>query len=185
MGVVDAGRLERGPERRIRHRIAPGLGARRRCVRRAARRRVGVRRGRSRPRAAVSSPVIPVAVVAFSDEEGARFGVACVGSQLSTGALTRRTRAGSARQRRHHAGRCADATRVAIPSTSAPTRHAGRPRRRLRRTARRAGPRAGPGRQAGRGRVGDLAARSMAVHASAARPTTPAPPGWSTGATRC
>ena len=34
------------------------------------------------------APVIPVAVVAFADEEGARFGVACVGSQLSTGALT-------------------------------------------------------------------------------------------------
>lgn len=34
------------------------------------------------------NPVIPVAVVAFADEEGARFGVACVGSQLSTGALT-------------------------------------------------------------------------------------------------
>lgn len=33
-------------------------------------------------------PRVPVAVVAFSDEEGARFGVACVGSQLSTGALT-------------------------------------------------------------------------------------------------
>jgi len=33
-------------------------------------------------------PAIPVAVAAFSDEEGARFGVACVGSQLSTGALT-------------------------------------------------------------------------------------------------
>ena len=33
-------------------------------------------------------PTIPVAVAAFSDEEGARFGVACVGSQLTTGALT-------------------------------------------------------------------------------------------------
>jgi N-carbamoyl-L-amino-acid hydrolase len=33
-------------------------------------------------------PTIPVAVVAFSDEEGARFGVACVGSQLLTGALS-------------------------------------------------------------------------------------------------
>lgn len=33
------------------------------------------------------APKIPVAVVAFADEEGARFGVACVGSQLSTGAL--------------------------------------------------------------------------------------------------
>lgn len=33
-------------------------------------------------------PTIPVAVAAFSDEEGARFGVACVGSQLVTGALS-------------------------------------------------------------------------------------------------
>ncbi|MGV9800847.1 allantoate amidohydrolase [Mycobacterium sp. NPDC003449] len=33
-------------------------------------------------------PTIPVGVVAFSDEEGARFGVACVGSQLTTGELT-------------------------------------------------------------------------------------------------
>lgn len=33
-------------------------------------------------------PRIPIGVVAFSDEEGARFGVACVGSQLSTGALS-------------------------------------------------------------------------------------------------
>lgn len=32
-------------------------------------------------------PTIPIAVTAFSDEEGARFGVACVGSQLTTGAL--------------------------------------------------------------------------------------------------
>jgi N-carbamoyl-L-amino-acid hydrolase len=34
------------------------------------------------------TPRVPVAVVAFSDEEGGRFGVACVGSQLSTGAVT-------------------------------------------------------------------------------------------------
>jgi N-carbamoyl-L-amino-acid hydrolase len=34
------------------------------------------------------APAVPIAVVAFADEEGARFGVACVGSQLSTGALT-------------------------------------------------------------------------------------------------
>ena len=33
------------------------------------------------------TPRVPVGIVAFSDEEGARFGVACVGSQLSTGAL--------------------------------------------------------------------------------------------------
>lgn len=34
------------------------------------------------------TPRRPVAVAAFSDEEGARFGVACVGSQLSAGAVT-------------------------------------------------------------------------------------------------
>ncbi len=39
-------------------------------------------------RAGGVQPRVPIAVVAFSDEEGARFGVACVGSQLSTGALT-------------------------------------------------------------------------------------------------
>ncbi len=33
------------------------------------------------------TPRVPVGVVAFSDEEGARFGVACIGSQLSTGAM--------------------------------------------------------------------------------------------------
>ncbi|MBK1785965.1 allantoate amidohydrolase [Prauserella cavernicola] len=32
-------------------------------------------------------PSVPVAVVAFSDEEGARFGVACAGSRLSAGTL--------------------------------------------------------------------------------------------------
>ena len=47
-------------------------------------------------------PTVPVAVVAFSDEEGARFGVACVGSQLSSGALERRPRPRAARHRRHH-----------------------------------------------------------------------------------
>ncbi|MGY4103479.1 allantoate amidohydrolase [Nocardia sp. R16R-3T] len=33
-------------------------------------------------------PRIPIGVVAFSDEEGARFGVACIGSQLSAGTLS-------------------------------------------------------------------------------------------------
>ncbi|MBA2388889.1 MAG: allantoate amidohydrolase [Geodermatophilaceae bacterium] len=32
------------------------------------------------------TPTRPIAVVAFTDEEGARFGVACLGSRLSTGA---------------------------------------------------------------------------------------------------
>ena len=33
-------------------------------------------------------PLRPIAVVVFADEEGARFGVACAGSRLATGALT-------------------------------------------------------------------------------------------------
>jgi N-carbamoyl-L-amino-acid hydrolase len=40
-------------------------------------------------RAAGSRPPRPVAVVNFGDEEGARFGVACAGSRLLTGALPR------------------------------------------------------------------------------------------------
>jgi N-carbamoyl-L-amino-acid hydrolase len=39
-------------------------------------------------RARDDQPTRPIAVVAFADEEGARFGIACVGSQLLTGALT-------------------------------------------------------------------------------------------------
>ena len=50
VGLVDAHRLERGPEGRVRHRISSGLGARRRRLRRAPRRGVGVPRGRSPPR---------------------------------------------------------------------------------------------------------------------------------------
>jgi N-carbamoyl-L-amino-acid hydrolase len=41
-----------------------------------------------RLQAGARSPRRPVAVVCFSDEEGARFGVACVGSRLTCGALT-------------------------------------------------------------------------------------------------
>jgi len=35
------------------------------------------------------TPSLPVAVVAFAEEEGSRFGIACLGSKLLTGALTR------------------------------------------------------------------------------------------------
>jgi N-carbamoyl-L-amino-acid hydrolase len=40
-----------------------------------------------RLRAAGTEPSKPVAVVCFADEEGARFGLACVGSRLATGVL--------------------------------------------------------------------------------------------------
>ena len=33
------------------------------------------------------TPVRPVAVIAFAEEEGSRFGIACLGSKLMTGAL--------------------------------------------------------------------------------------------------
>ncbi|MEO6998592.1 MAG: allantoate amidohydrolase [Terracoccus sp.] len=39
-------------------------------------------------RAAGSTPAVPLGVVNFVDEEGARFGVACAGSRIITGALT-------------------------------------------------------------------------------------------------
>jgi N-carbamoyl-L-amino-acid hydrolase len=39
-------------------------------------------------RSEVGEPARPVGVVDWSDEEGARFGVACVGSRLATGVLT-------------------------------------------------------------------------------------------------
>ncbi|MCH8614217.1 allantoate amidohydrolase [Arsenicicoccus dermatophilus] len=39
-------------------------------------------------RAAGHTPQVPLGVVNFADEEGARFGVACIGSRVVTGALT-------------------------------------------------------------------------------------------------
>ena len=66
--------------------LAPGLGARRRRVRRPARR--GQRAAAiDALRAAGVQPSRPVGVVNFGDEEGARFGVACAGSRMMTGAL--------------------------------------------------------------------------------------------------
>ena len=72
-----AGRGDRQP---------PGLGAGRRCLRRPARRGVGLRRA-GRAAGAGFSPSRPIGVVNFGDEEGARFGIACAGSRLITGAL--------------------------------------------------------------------------------------------------
>ncbi|AKT52639.1 allantoate amidohydrolase [Arsenicicoccus sp. oral taxon 190] len=39
-------------------------------------------------RATGVQPTVPVGVVSFADEEGARFGVACIGSRVVTGAMT-------------------------------------------------------------------------------------------------
>ena len=55
-------------------------------------------------------PAKPIAVVNFADEEGARFGVACVGSPDDRRAR-RRPRPGAHRRRRHDAGRGDDGGR--------------------------------------------------------------------------
>ena len=49
------------------------------------------------------APARPIAVACFADEEGARFGVACAGSRLLTGALDPDRARGADRRRRHHA----------------------------------------------------------------------------------
>ena len=59
------------------------------------------------------------------------------------------------------------------------------PGRRLRRAARRAGPRAGRPRRPGRASAPRSGRTAAGGSTSPARPTTPAPPRWSTGATRC
>jgi beta-ureidopropionase / N-carbamoyl-L-amino-acid hydrolase len=60
-------------------------------------------------RARTLRPARPVAVVAFADEEGARFGVPCAGSRLMTGALDPAT----ARERRDADGVTLDAAMAA------------------------------------------------------------------------
>ena len=70
------------------------LGTRRRGLRRPAGRGVRVRRARRAPGARPDARR-PVGVAAFSEEEGARFGVACLGSRLLTGAIDPARRAGA------------------------------------------------------------------------------------------
>ena len=84
-GRGGATRIADRPRRRPR--LAPRLGARRRRLRRPARRGVGARRGRRAARPRVRARPARSASPCFADEEGARFGVACAGSRLLTGAL--------------------------------------------------------------------------------------------------
>ena len=128
---------------RRRHRQPPRLGAGRRCVRRSARRRVA-RSPRSTCCARRGwSPARPLGVVAFTDEEGARFGIACTGSRLLTGVLDPDRARGLTD---------ADGTTLARGDARAPGldpsslgrgRRDVAPGRDLRRAARRAGPRPG------------------------------------------
>ncbi len=134
--------------------------------------RPGLRAGRSRSGSSV-----------FVEEEGSRFGIACLGSRLATG-LTLGTRRGRsprpgrrlparrdggsrAWSRTSDRRRCSTASAASSSCTSS--------RAATWCTARRAVGVA----------VGDLAARPLPLRLHRARPTTPAAPGWRTGATRC
>ncbi|GAA3119516.1 hypothetical protein GCM10017687_36430 [Streptomyces echinatus] len=104
----------------------------------------------------------PLALVNFGDEEGARFGLACVGSRLTAGQLTV-----------EQAHRLTDGEGITLPRAMEaagydPRGHRARPRaagpdRRLRGAARRTGPRAGPVRRPRGRRQRHLAARTVAV----------------------
>ena len=84
-------------------------------------------------------PGRPIGVVNFVDEEGARFGVACAGSRIITGALTP---TGPARSPTPTAPRWPRRwRRRAVTRDPRPRRRGRAPHRRLRRAARRAGPR--------------------------------------------
>ena len=128
------------------------------------------------------APARPIGVSVFAEEEGSRFGLACLGSRLVTGAIDVGAGARAAGPRRR------------VPRRRARRRRArpggrawllARPGRLLRRAARRAGPRPRRPRRRRRGGQRDLAARALPLRLRRARPTTPAPRGWRTGTTRC
>jgi hypothetical protein len=120
----------------------------------------------------------------MTDEEGARFGIACAGSRLLTGALD----ADRARALRDDGGTTLAEAMTAAgrdPGQLGSRRRDVAPGRHLRRAARRAGPRPRRPRRGRRRRESHLAARQMAARPARARPTTPARRGWSTAATPC
>ena len=123
------------------------------------------------------NPERAMAIAVFTEEEGARFRVPCLGSRLMTGAIEPGSRPRPQRRRRDHAGR-GDDGRGRRPQPARTRRRPARPDRRVRRTARRAGPRAGAdGRGHRRGRE-HLAARAVALRLHRpCRPRGHGPPG--------
>ena len=106
------------------------------------------------------APTRPIVVSAFAEEEGSRFGRACLGSRLAVGALSW----ASARELRDREGvALPDALAAAglDPGETGPRRRPGLADRLLRRAARRAGPRPGRPRGGDRGGQRDLAARAL------------------------
>lgn len=107
-------------------------------------------------------PGRPIGVVNFVDEEGSRFGVACAGSRVITGALSP-DRARSLTDA--HGTTMAEALATAGRDPSTPGSRSGGPgpHRGLRRAPRRAGPRPRRPRPPGRPRHRHLAARTLAA----------------------
>ena len=154
----------------------PRLGPRRRRVRRPARRRVGPGRRRPAARARASSRRGRSGVAVFVEEEGSRFGLACLGSRLATGAVAWERRPRAARPRRRRARRRGRGRRrrTAGSTASAPSSSCTSSRAATSSTAARRS-----GWPARSGRTGATASTSPA------RPTTPARRGWRTAPTRC
>ena len=101
-------------------------------------------------------PARPIGVAVFVEEEGSRFGLACLGSRLATGAMIVGRRRGSCGT--GTAWRFGDVGgRAAVVGRCWPDVGV------LRRAARRAGPRPGRPRRGGRGGQRDLAARALPV----------------------
>ena len=150
------------PTKRVRHRLASGFGARRRSVRRTARRRVGLRGDRHRPRPWRGA-----------DDSRCRRRVLRRGGRAVRRRVRgiaarhrrteRRTGPRAARQRRRHARRGTD-PRGPQPRAPRRRRRPAEADRGLRRAARRAGPRTRSRRPPDRGGLGDLAARPLGVH---------------------
>ncbi len=122
------------------------------------------------------TPTRPIAVVAFVEEEGGRFGLPCLGSRLLTGAIDPATAAALTDRDGVTFGEAlGDTPAGPLPGPHHPDRRAGR-------AAHRAGPRPRRRRSAWPARSGRTAAGGSTSPGTA---TTPAPPGWPTGATRC
>ena len=85
------------------------------------------------------TPQRPLGDRRFAEEEGGRFGVACLGSRLMTGAITRTAARALTDARRRHASARPCRRRVSTRAGSAATSATLAPHRRLRRAAHRAG----------------------------------------------
>ena len=157
-------------------RLAPRLGARRRGVRRAAGRGLGAGGDRRAAVARAFVPARPIGVSVFVEEEGSRFGLACLGSRLATGAVDVGAGAGAAGPRRRGAART-------VVEGGGPGLLDGVGT--LRGAARRAGPRPGRPRRGGRGGQRDLAARALPLRLHRRGQPRGLDPDGGPGATRC